>query len=528
MDLCGHATLASAYIIRSFVDINAEHIDFFTKSGTLPVDYHDGLYEMDFPSRPPERINVLPEFSEAIGCDILEAHLSRDLLLLVKDESTLKGIIPNLEMMRKFKDGFGVIVTAKGDDVDFVSRFFAPGAGIPEDPVTGSSHCTLIPFWAERLGKKEMVAKQLSRRGGTLYCKDCGERVKIAGQAALYLTGTISYVYERDPSVKPLDQITDEERARLFPIILSEYNPAWPEWFAEEKANLERLIDTDNISRISHYGSTSVPGLLAKPTVDILMEINEDADVDKLIAAMPSPEYICLYGSSLTMPTPPPHLMIIKGYTPTGFAEKVYHIHVVYPSEHDELFFRDYLIAHPETAAEYAALKRRLIKDFEYDRDGYTDAKGEFIRAVTEKERMGSESYIVQTADLDTLKSFTFVVIFARYKDKWLYCRAKEREVFETAGGHIEPGETPLEAAKRELYEETGALAFDIEPAFDYSVKSSAGYSTGQVFFAKIHELGEIPDYEMAEVRLFDTIPDRMRFPQILPVIYEKMAKHIC
>ena len=131
----------------------------------------------------------------------------------------------------------------------------------------------------------------------------------------------------------------------------------------------------------------------------------------------------------------------------------------------------------------------------------------------------------VRTADLDALKSYTFVVIFARYKDKWLYCRAKEREVFETAGGHIEPGETTLDAAKRELYEETGALKFNIEPAFDYSVQSSADYTTGQVFFARIHELGDIPDYEMAEVRLFNTIPDKMRFPQILPVIYEKMGE---
>jgi PhzF family phenazine biosynthesis protein len=191
IDLCGHATLAGAYIIRRFVDNNADHIDFFTKSGTLTVDYYNGLYEMDFPSRPPKQIELLPEFAEAIGCDILEAHLSRDLLLLVKDETTLKSITPNLDAIRKFRDGFGIIVTTKGDEVDFVSRFFAPGAGIPEDPVTGSSHCTLIPFWARRLNKQEMIAKQLSRRSGTLYCKNCGERVKIAGKAALYLTGTI-------------------------------------------------------------------------------------------------------------------------------------------------------------------------------------------------------------------------------------------------------------------------------------------------------------------------------------------------
>jgi len=191
-----------------------------------------------------------------------------------------------------------------------------------------------------------------------------------------------------------LKEETDEElHARIYPIILSEYNSAWPEWYAEEKANLERLIGTKNIVRISHYGSTSVPGLLAKPTIDILLEINGGTDVDKLMAAMPSSEYICLYGSGLTMPTPPPHLMIIKGYLADGFAEKVYHIHVQYAGERpDQLYFRDYLIAHPETAAEYAELKRKLFRDLEHDRDGYTEAKGEFVRRITQKAKEESNN----------------------------------------------------------------------------------------------------------------------------------------
>lgn len=190
---------------------------------------------------------------------------------------------------------------------------------------------------------------------------------------------------------RPLDHETDEERqARIYPIILCEYNPAWPEWYAEEKMNLERLIGTESIIRISHYGSTSVPGLTAKPTVDILLEITEDTNVSKLIDALSSPEYICL--NPPDMPTSPPHLMFLKGYLSDGFAEKVFHIHVRYqrdPLNHtaiwDELYFRDYLIAHPETALEYAALKTRLHKGFEHDRDGYTDAKTAFIREVTEK-----------------------------------------------------------------------------------------------------------------------------------------------
>jgi GrpB-like predicted nucleotidyltransferase (UPF0157 family) len=119
--------------------------------------------------------------------------------------------------------------------------------------------------------------------------------------------------------------------------------------------------------------------------VDILLEIKESADIEELKSALSSSEYICLCGAGLTMPMPPPHLMFLKGYLPDGFAEKVYHIHVRYYDDWDELCFRDYLIAHPKTAAEYASLKTKLHMDFEHDRDGYTYAKTAFIREVTEK-----------------------------------------------------------------------------------------------------------------------------------------------
>jgi len=130
----------------------------------------------------------------------------------------------------------------------------------------------------------------------------------------------------------------------------------------------------------------------------------------------------------------------------------------------------------------------------------------------------------VDLAELGVLKAYRYTVIFARYDGKWLYCRHKERNVFETAGGRIEPGETPVEGAKRELMEETGAVKFSIIPVFDYAVYTNTAFSNGQVFFADVQELGEL-EYEMAEVRGYETIPDKMRFPQILPVLYKAMCE---
>ena len=191
IDLCGHATLASAFVLSNFVDTTLAEMKFSTLSGILTVTRKGDLFEMDFPARRPERTDVTALMEKAIGMPILEAYGARDLLLVVESEEQILGAKPDMGLLSRLTDWFGIIVTARGTELDFVSRFFAPNAGIPEDPVTGSSHATLIPFWAERLEKKQMTAGQLSQRGGILYCEACGERVKISGHAVLYLSGEI-------------------------------------------------------------------------------------------------------------------------------------------------------------------------------------------------------------------------------------------------------------------------------------------------------------------------------------------------
>ena len=188
--LCGHATLATAFVILEIVDKNISSIDFHTKSGVLEVEKHGDLLIMDFPSRTTVPIEVTVEMTQALGMPVLEAHKSATLLLLLENEMQIKELQPNFDLISKL-DEHAIMVTAKGDEVDFVSRNFGPNVGIPEDSVTGSAHTTLIPFWAERLGKSKMTARQLSKRGGVLYCENCGERVKIAGKAKLYLKGEI-------------------------------------------------------------------------------------------------------------------------------------------------------------------------------------------------------------------------------------------------------------------------------------------------------------------------------------------------
>lgn len=192
IDLCGHATLASAFIIRNFIDRDANRIVFRTKvAGELRVDHADGLYTLDFPTRAPQPAEVHPDLLKALGGPTPERVLAaRDWFVVYKDAATVRALAPDMSLL----SGVGrmVIVTGPGEGgVDFVSRFFAPMDGIPEDPVTGSAHCTLIPYWADRLGRTALEARQVSARGGTLHCRLLGDRVHIAGRAVLYLEGTI-------------------------------------------------------------------------------------------------------------------------------------------------------------------------------------------------------------------------------------------------------------------------------------------------------------------------------------------------
>jgi len=193
IDLCGHATLGAAYVVTRYIAPRIQSMRFHTQvSGELTVRCSKGLFELDFPARAPQPTELVTAMGEAIGAPVLEAHISRDLMLVLPDANAVRLAAPDMEKLAAL-DGMGVIITAPGgeESVDFVSRFFAPKVGVPEDPVTGSAHCTLIPYWSQKLNKESMLARQLSGRGGALYCRLDGDRVRIAGKAALYLQGQI-------------------------------------------------------------------------------------------------------------------------------------------------------------------------------------------------------------------------------------------------------------------------------------------------------------------------------------------------
>ena len=184
MDLCGHATLAAAFVIGQ------DRMAFDTKSGELVVRKDGDLLVMDFPSRPPKPVTPEAGAVAAIGGKPIEVLAARDYFLVYNTEKEVLSLQPDMLALSRLNQGT-FIATAKGDNCDFVSRFFAPKLGVPEDPVTGSAHCTLIPYWAEKLGKNTLKARQVSARGGDLRCKLNGDRVEMAGHAVLYLQGKI-------------------------------------------------------------------------------------------------------------------------------------------------------------------------------------------------------------------------------------------------------------------------------------------------------------------------------------------------
>jgi PhzF family phenazine biosynthesis protein len=190
VDLCGHATLASAHVIFNHLDYDEKQITFSSASGELGVTTEDGLITLDFPSTPPSPVEITADLTQGLGLKPKEVHKSRDYLALFETEDDILSIEPDFNILEKL-GSLGFIVTAQGKNSDFVSRFFAPAAGINEDPVTGSAHTTLIPFWAERLNKNTLHAYQLSERKGELFCELSGERVKISGYAVTFFRGDI-------------------------------------------------------------------------------------------------------------------------------------------------------------------------------------------------------------------------------------------------------------------------------------------------------------------------------------------------
>ena len=192
IDLAGHPTLAAAYLILMVTEPGRETVSFYTRLGdVLSVALDGDLLVMDFPARPPRPVGNAKALGLALGAEPVEVLAARDALAVFQTEDQVLSLVPDMARVAVL-DYLGVIVTAPGYESDFVSRFFAPRHGIPEDPVTGSAHCTLIPYWAQRLGKDKLHARQVSARGGELFCENLGDRVKIGGRAALYMEGTIT------------------------------------------------------------------------------------------------------------------------------------------------------------------------------------------------------------------------------------------------------------------------------------------------------------------------------------------------
>lgn len=192
VDLCGHATLAAAHVLFEELGYTEPVITFETRSGELFVKKHGDLLQMDFPACPPRPCGMSESLEQALGVRPIEVLAADDYMAVFDRETSVRSITPNYDLLSRL-DLRGVIITAPGEDVDFVSRFFAPRLGVPEDPVTGSAHCELVPYWAKKLGKNTLCAKQVSRRGGFLNCKLMGQRVELSGSAVTFMEAEIAF-----------------------------------------------------------------------------------------------------------------------------------------------------------------------------------------------------------------------------------------------------------------------------------------------------------------------------------------------
>jgi len=191
VELCGHATLASGHVVLHHLSPGRERVRFWTRSGPLEVERAGELLALDLPADPPRTVASDERLARALGIAPVETLAARYALAVLASEEDVRTLRPDFAALER-TPWKAVIVTAKGREADFVSRFFAPGYGILEDPVTGSAHCALVPYWSKRLGKPRLRALQVSTRGGELDCELRGERVRVAGRALTYLEGTIA------------------------------------------------------------------------------------------------------------------------------------------------------------------------------------------------------------------------------------------------------------------------------------------------------------------------------------------------
>lgn len=190
IDLCGHVTLASAFVLLNYIETDKNAITFSTVSGNLTVEKNGDLYEMDFPAYELKQIEVTDEMTEAIGIRPVEAWLARDLVCVLPDEEDVRNCAPDLDKVKKLQ-GLLLHTTAKGENYDCVTRSFGPKLNVPEDPVCGSGHCHVAVLWSEKLKKNKLTAYQASKRGGVLYCRLNKDRVLLAGKAAIFAESEI-------------------------------------------------------------------------------------------------------------------------------------------------------------------------------------------------------------------------------------------------------------------------------------------------------------------------------------------------